>query len=73
MRLVLSPFFDQVTDDEKLYWNFMQNNAMACTANNSMDSLGEFFSERVISQRFWPPKSHSLRPQEYYLRATLKK
>jgi hypothetical protein len=29
MRLILSPFFDQLTDEEKLKGHFMQDNATA--------------------------------------------
>jgi hypothetical protein len=37
--LILSPFFDQLTDDEKSYEHFMQNNAAAQTAKNSIDAI----------------------------------
>jgi RNAse (barnase) inhibitor barstar len=48
MRLILSPFFDQMTDEEKLYRHFMQSNSMAHTANNSVDALDGFFGNQVI-------------------------
>jgi hypothetical protein len=49
VRLILSPFFDQLTDEEKSYGHFMQDNATAHTANNYMVALDEVFGERVIS------------------------
>jgi thiamine phosphate synthase YjbQ (UPF0047 family) len=45
VTLVLSPFFDQLTDEEKSYRHFMQDNATAHTANNTMVALDEVFSE----------------------------
>jgi predicted sulfurtransferase len=41
-------FFDTMTDYEKTYGHFMQDNAMAHT-NNSMNAFAEVFGERV----FW--------------------
>jgi hypothetical protein len=46
--LILSPFFGQLTD-EKLHGHFMQDNATAHTANNSMIALDDVFGEQVIS------------------------
>jgi hypothetical protein len=37
-RLILSPFFDQMTDDEKLYGRVMQDNAMPHTTKNSINA-----------------------------------
>jgi hypothetical protein len=45
VRLILSPFFGQLTDEKKLYGHFMQDNATAQTANNSMVALDEVFGE----------------------------
>jgi hypothetical protein len=36
VRLILSPFFDKTTDDEKSYGHFKQNNSRAHTTNNSL-------------------------------------
>jgi hypothetical protein len=58
--LILSPFFDQQTDEDQSYGHFMQDNATAHTANNSMVALDEVFGERVISRRLWPPRSPGL-------------
>jgi hypothetical protein len=49
VKLILSPFFDQLTADEKWYGHFMQDNAIAHTANNSMDALAYVFTKWVLS------------------------
>jgi hypothetical protein len=43
MRLILSPFFGQLTDEEKSYWHFMQESGTAHTTNNSIVALDEVF------------------------------
>jgi hypothetical protein len=48
MRLILSHFFCQLTD-EKSYGHFMQDNATAHTPNNYMIAIDEAFGERMIS------------------------
>jgi hypothetical protein len=45
----LSPFFGQLTDEEKSYGHFMQDKATAHTANNSVVALDEVFSELAVS------------------------
>jgi hypothetical protein len=50
VRLILSSFFEQMTDKEKSHGHFMQDNATPHTANNSMDESDEVFREQVISQ-----------------------
>jgi hypothetical protein len=44
VRLILSPFFDELTD-EKLYGHFMQDNATAHTVNSSTVALDEVFGK----------------------------
>jgi hypothetical protein len=41
--------FDQLTDEEKSYGQFVQDNATAHAANNSVVALDEVFGERVIN------------------------
>jgi hypothetical protein len=57
-------FFEKLIEDVKTYWNFMPGNAMAHTANNTMNALAEVFGERVVSQRPWPAcsPSHRFKP-----------
>jgi hypothetical protein len=71
-KLILSPFFNQLTDEEKSYGHFIQDNATAHTVNNSVVAFDEVFGERVISRGLWPPQSHSLNPCDLYLWRTLK-
>jgi hypothetical protein len=40
-----SPFFSQLTDEEKLYEYLMQDNVMAHTVNSSVDALDEVCGE----------------------------
>jgi hypothetical protein len=65
VRLILSPFSDQLTDGEKSYGNFMQDNVVAHTANNSMYALDEFFG-RVICRGLRPPRSVCLYPCDVF-------
>jgi hypothetical protein len=37
--------FDQLNEDKKMHGHFMQDNAMAHTANNSMNVLATVFGE----------------------------
>jgi hypothetical protein len=41
--MIVTPFFNQLTEDEKMYWHVMQGNAKADTANNSMNMLPYFW------------------------------
>lgn len=72
VRLILTPFFEQLVEEEKLHRHFMQDNATAHTANNSMDAIDEIFGERVISRRLWPARSPDLNPCDFYLWGMLK-
>jgi hypothetical protein len=41
MTLILSSFFSQLKNKDKLYGHFVQDNATAHTANNFMDALAD--------------------------------
>lgn len=60
--LNLSLFFEQLTSEEKTYGNFMQDNATAHIAKNSMLALHEL----------WPSRSHDFNSCDCYLLGTLK-
>jgi hypothetical protein len=45
VRLIPSPFFDQLTSEEKSHEHFMQDNAMAHNVNSFMDALDEVFGK----------------------------
>jgi hypothetical protein len=46
---------------------FMQDCAVAHTANYSIGVLNEMFSYRLISRRLWPPRSPYLNLCDFYL------
>jgi hypothetical protein len=60
VRNVLEPFFEQLTDDERQYGYFQQDNATAHTAPHSVSALQEVFDDRIISTGLWPPRSPDL-------------
>lgn len=72
VELILLPFFQELTKEEKLYGFFMQDSTMAHTADFSMAVLEEVFGERLITCGLWPPRSPDLNPCDYYLWGTLK-
>jgi hypothetical protein len=72
VRLILSPFYIQQTNEEKSYAHFVQDNATAHIANNSMVALDNVFGERIISPGLWPPQSPDLNSCDFYLWGTLK-
>jgi hypothetical protein len=56
---VLEPFFQTLTEEEKRYAYFQQDNAAVHTSH-SMEALREIFGERIISWGLWPPRSPDL-------------
>jgi hypothetical protein len=43
VKFIFSPFFSQLTGEGKLYVQFMQDNVVTHTANNSVDALDKVF------------------------------
>lgn len=72
MRLILSPFFCQLTDEEQIARNCIQDNATTHISNNSMGELSEVFGGEVVGLGLWPPLSPDLNPCDFYLWSTLK-
>jgi inhibitor of nuclear factor kappa-B kinase subunit alpha len=72
VRHILEPFFEQLTDDERQYGYFQQDNATAHTARNSISALQEVFDDRIISTGLWPPRSPDLSVCDFYLWGNLK-
>jgi hypothetical protein len=72
VRNILEPFFEQLTDDERQYGYFQQDNATAHIARNSMSALQEVFDDRIITTRLWPPRSPDLSVCDFYLWGSLK-
>jgi hypothetical protein len=72
MWLILTPFFEQLTDEEISYRNYMQVNETAHIANNFMDTSDEVFGEFVVRWGQRPPRSSSWNPCVSHLWFTLK-
>jgi hypothetical protein len=51
---ILELFFQMLTEKEKQYVYFQQDNASAHTSQNSGEVLHEIFGGRSISQGLWP-------------------
>lgn len=69
---ILSPFLEQLHDDEFQQGYFQQDGATAHTANATLDFLNEYYDDRVISRGRWPPRSPDLTPLDFYLFGSLK-
>jgi hypothetical protein len=63
----LEPFYEHLTDDERQYGYFQQDNAAVHTARNSMSALQEVFNDSIISTGLWPPRSPNLNVCDFYL------
>jgi truncated hemoglobin YjbI len=50
VRLVVTEFFTQLTEEEELYSWFQQDSATAHTANNILAALIGVFSDRIIGR-----------------------
>ena len=50
----------------------VQDGATSHTSHASMAEIQSFFSDRVISNGLWPPRSPDLRPPDYFLWGYLK-
>jgi hypothetical protein len=51
---------------EQDYW-LQQDGTTVHTANSTMQMLGEIFGGRIISRKFWHPRSPDLSPTNFYL------
>jgi hypothetical protein len=68
---ILSPFFTELTDEERLYGVVQQDSATAHTAHVSLEALQEAFDDHLISRGLWPPLPPDLTPCDFYLWASL--
>jgi hypothetical protein len=68
----LTPFFRELTEEEKTSGYFLQDNATAHTANYSMNEINQVFGDRVVSRGLWPPRCQDLNPCDFYLWGKLK-
>jgi hypothetical protein len=66
---ILTPFLNQLHDDELVYGNFQQDGATPHTTRATIDFLAEFYN-RIISRNTpnnWPPRSCDLTPCDFFL------
>jgi hypothetical protein len=64
--------FEHLTDDERQYGYFQQDNATEKIARNSIIALQEVFDDKIISTGLWPPRSPDISVCEFYLWRNLK-
>jgi hypothetical protein len=69
---ILSPFFAELKEEEKLYSVFQQDSAASHMAHASLKSLREILGYCIFSHGLWPPHSPDLSPYDFYLWGSLK-
>jgi hypothetical protein len=65
--------FESITEEDKTCGDFIQDGAIAHTANYSINVLNEMFEDRLISRRLWPARSPGLNPWDNFLLGTKNK
>jgi hypothetical protein len=63
---ILSPFFAEQTEEERLYAVFQQDSATAHMAYISLEALWDVFGDRIINHGQLPPRSPDLAPCDFY-------
>ena len=64
---IFNTFVNQLDDEELSVVYFQQDGTTSHTSHASMAEIQSFFSDRVISKGFWPPRSPDLTPPDYFL------
>jgi hypothetical protein len=65
----LTPFLNQLHDDELVYGYFQQDGATGHTTRATIDFLAEFYDNRIISRNTpnnCPPRSCDLTPCDFF-------
>jgi hypothetical protein len=73
MNNILSPFFAELTEEERLYSVFQQDSATAYTACISLEALRMVSGNRIINRGLRPPHSPDLTPCDFYFWGKLKR
>jgi hypothetical protein len=71
----LTPFLNQLHDDELVYGYFQQDGATGHTTRATIDFLAEFYDNRIISRNTpnnCPPRSCDLTPCDFFLWSHIK-
>jgi hypothetical protein len=66
VQVILSQFFPQLTEEERLYGWFRQDSAAAHTARMPVQALSDVFRDRIISSGICPAHSPSLIPCDFF-------
>jgi hypothetical protein len=69
---MLSPFFAELTEEERLHGVFQQDSATVHTAHFRLEALREVSGDCVISRGLCPPRSPDLTPCDLHLWKSLK-
>jgi len=69
---IFNTFVNQLDGEELSIGYFQQDGPTSHTSHASMAEIQSFFSDRVISKGFWPPRSPDLTPADYFLWGYLK-
>jgi hypothetical protein len=72
---ILTPFLNELHDDELIYGYFQQDGATAHTTGATINFLSNFYADRLISRNTlnnWPPRSCDLTPCDFFLWPFLK-
>jgi hypothetical protein len=67
---ILTPFLNELHDDELIYGYFQQDGAAAHTTGATINFLSNFYTDRLISRNTlnnWPPRSCDLTPCDFFL------
>jgi hypothetical protein len=62
MNNIVSPFFAELAEEERLYGVFQQDSATAYMAHASLKAMQEVSGDHIISHGLWPhsPDSNTL-------------
>jgi hypothetical protein len=72
---ILTPFLNELHDDELIYGYFQQDGATAHTTGATINFLSNFYADRLISRNTlnnWPLRSCDLTPCDFFLWPFLK-
>jgi len=69
---MLTPFVQQLHDDEITQGYFQQDKATAHTAHATIDFLRQFYDDRIIDQNLWPSHSPDISVPDFFLFSYLK-
>jgi hypothetical protein len=48
-----APYFERITEEEKIYYYFVQEVSTAHTANYCINAFSEMLEDRLMCHRFW--------------------